>query len=138
MTAIYQDLILAHAKAPRHFGPFAAATARRTGTSPLCGDEVELALALSSGGALTGAFTSKGCALCRASASLMMAHVIDVPPASAQSLADSFRAGFAAATPLPAPRPELEALYELKPFATRRRCVLLPWETLAETLEDLR
>jgi len=138
MTAIYQDLILAHAKEPRHFGPFAAATVRRTGTSPLCGDEIELALALAPDGALTGAFTSKGCALCRASASLMMAHVIGVPSAAAQALAGSFRAGFAAAPLPPAPRPDLEALYELKPFATRRRCVLLPWETLAETLEDLR
>lgn len=116
---VYQDKILAHAKAPRHYGESPNATVRRTGVNPLCGDEVTL-FYTPLGSVQTLQFISKGCALCRASASLMLTAAEGRPQQEWGALAWD------------------PALQELAAsFPSRTRCIELPWETFAQLQHDL-
>lgn len=116
---VYQQRVMEHAKTPRHHGELRDFTHRRTGTNPLCGDEITL-FAGSVGGTQVLQFVSKGCALCRASASLMLDVVLASPRPAWASLA---------------PGPELQEVESQ--FPSRARCVRLPWETFAQLLREL-
>ena len=64
-------MILDHNRRPRNFGPLAAATHRANGHNPLCGDRLTLALDVKDGVIADVKFEGNGCAISKASASLM-------------------------------------------------------------------
>jgi len=135
----YQALILEHAKSPRGWGSLAPGTAlvgERSGVNPLCGDQVTLRLGhLPAGGATVG-FESQGCALCRASASILAEAAAGLAPAALRQLVNTFRAEFPGAEPPAAWLPAaVLALYDLRRYPARQHCVMLAWETLAELME---
>ena len=130
---MYQDLLLAHASSPAHRGPLGGVHRVLHGVNPLCGDEIDLYV----GGTqdeLVATFESRGCALCRASASIMLETVNGVARDVATAEVRRFIAHFlaprldAAAAAMSA---GVRALLDLRAFPARTRCVLLPWETLA-------
>ncbi len=133
----YQDQIMEHAQRPRNYGAAKAPTRQRVGFNPLCGDEITLFFGASAD-APELSFVAKGCALCRASASLMTENSRQILPSAWESWIEGFRSAFGAATRGErfAATPGLEALFDVAPFASRARCVLLPWNTLREMLDD--
>src|SRR5271165_940529 len=71
---LYQDLILDHYKSPRNYGTLPGAVLIHQ-ENPSCGDQIDLQVAFD-GSHLTGIrFTSQGCAISRASASMMTVAV---------------------------------------------------------------
>jgi nitrogen fixation NifU-like protein len=116
---MYQDIFLDHSKNPRHHGEPSRHLAQRTGVNPLCGDEVTLFYGRD-GETQVLQFVSKGCALCKASASLMLEAAHASPSSAWGQLA---------------PRAEVKALAEQ--FPARARCVMLAWETFAQLLSDI-
>ena len=135
---LYQDALLAHAKAPHHAGRLVEAD--RTGTAhavnALCGDEITLDVAVGAN-SIRGAFESKGCALCRASASIMLDAVASFAPRAALALGARLRAELGGADPDSTTWPgETASLLSLKAFPARSRCVLLPWDALATALAE--
>ena len=71
LNELYQEVILDHNRRPRNFGPLATATHRANGHNPLCGDRLTLALDVKDGVIADVKFEGNGCAISKASASLM-------------------------------------------------------------------
>ena len=68
---LYRELILDHAKSPRHFGTLANATHTAEGINPLCGDKLHLYLEVEGETIKDVSFEGSGCAISVASASLL-------------------------------------------------------------------
>jgi len=81
---LYRELILDHARNPRHFGKLDDATHTAAGINPLCGDKLKLYLRLDAAKKIDAAsFEGSGCAISVASASLLTDAIIglDTPQA---------------------------------------------------------
>ena len=141
LAKLYQEIILAHHRAPHHFGPLPAATHRAKLSNPLCGDEVTISAVVDGGVVSVCHFLGHGCALCRASASLLTdaiqgqnRHAIEqlskLVFAFLQDSADSERDDQARAD-----LGDLVALSGVREYPSRRRCATLPWEALHKALQ---
>ena len=69
--SIYRDLLLEHARHPNNCGRLESPDLRATAFNPLCGDELELTLAVSEDIIQDCKTTVRGCSICQASASIM-------------------------------------------------------------------
>ena len=79
MDSLYREVILEHYKQPHHHGHLAAPTVAIEVDNPLCGDRLQIELALESGQLTDMAFTGRGCAISQAGASLLSDEVIGRP-----------------------------------------------------------
>ena len=71
LRELYQSVILDHNKRPRNFGALEGANRAAQGHNPLCGDRLRVELRVEDGVVTDVAFSGDGCAISRASASLM-------------------------------------------------------------------
>src|ERR1035437_5282483 len=71
MDDLYRDYILEHYRRPHNFGILEAPTSSYEGSNPLCGDRITMMLETADGVVRDVAFTSRGCAISQASASLL-------------------------------------------------------------------
>lgn len=145
---LYQKAILEHDKAPRHAVAVAAPTHRAEANNPLCGDRVALTLSLVDGRIADIGCEVKGCAICRASGSMLAERAIGGESAEvletgrrfiaalAPAPAAEASAGEAAASPAAAGEAwgPLAALLEARRYPNRQRCATLPWEALEAAL----
>ena len=88
---LYQDVVMDHKRAPRHFGTLAAPTHQARGQNPQCGDDLRVALVVDDGRVSDIRFHGQGCAICMASASMMSEAVKGKDIAAAQTLQQHFR-----------------------------------------------
>ena len=73
---LYQEVILDHNRKPRNWGALAGANHRAEGHNPLCGDNIGLTLSVDVGNTVDAVgFEGDGCAICKASASMMTTAV---------------------------------------------------------------
>ena len=141
LASLYQGIILEHNARPRNCGPLAFCTHEARAHNPLCGDTVALRLRVDAGTITAAGFEGDGCALCRASASLLTLAVTGHTPIEATALADAIDA-LVSPTHDPSPEPEEEerrlgdlvALRGVREVPARRRCATLPWEALRAAL----
>jgi nitrogen fixation NifU-like protein len=131
---MYQEEILEHARHPRYRGALAPPARAKTLENRLCGDAVTVYLGIGAGGGACLTFESIGCSLCRASASILAEAAQGLPLAAVAALVARFRATFLAVGDAPPEAAAVAELYGLRRYPTRERCVLLPWEALAELL----
>ena len=68
---LYQEVVLDHGKRPRNFGPLEGATHRAEGLNPLCGDHFTVYAKVDGGVVREAKFEGSGCAISKASASVM-------------------------------------------------------------------
>ena len=71
MVSIYQEIILQHSAHPHNFGRLPSATNKIILDNPLCGDVIQMEVEIESGIVKRAMFTGKGCAISKASASLL-------------------------------------------------------------------
>ena len=72
LRELYRELILDHARSPRHFGKLEQATHSAEGINPLCGDKLRMYLRVDADDTISDArFEGSGCAISVASASLL-------------------------------------------------------------------
>ena len=71
LDQLYQELILDHNAHPRNFGSLPDATAEAVGDNPLCGDHIEVQVCMQGDTLRDIRFSGQGCAIAKASASLM-------------------------------------------------------------------
>lgn len=138
---LYQDAIIAHARAPHGLGALSPCDSRHSVINRLCGDEVEVFVRQTENGHLQLGFTAKACALCRASGSILMTLADGRTRADAMALVDAFMPRFSDLSlpdDAPAVPPGTEALYSIRAFPSRSQCVLLPWQALAGALAQLK
>jgi nitrogen fixation NifU-like protein len=135
-TDLYQELILDHNRRPRNYGRLGVATHSAVGDNPLCGDHLELFLAVEGGVIRDLSFEGSGCAISRASTSLMTTMLKGKSIAEAQALATEFH-GLVTAAPSASPSErlgKLVALAGVRQFPMRVKCATLAWHTLAAAL----
>jgi len=136
LTDLYQEVVLDHGKRPRNFGPLEGATHRAEGLNPLCGDRITVFAKLEGGALREARFEGSGCAISKASASVMTGAVKGKTPAEIDALFDRFHR---LVTEGPAPGDE-EALGKLAAFSgvhdypTRVKCASLAWHALRAAL----
>ena len=137
---LYRQLILDHARSPRHFGKLAAATHRATGINPLCGDRLDLYLQLDeSRNIVAAAFEGSGCAISVASASLLTDGIIGLSASAAQENVRAVIAHLTAATDItgqPLDLGKIRALDGVRKYPSRVKCATLAWHALDSALEN--
>ena len=97
---LYRDLILDHARNPRHFGKLDHATHTAEGINPLCGDKLRLYLDVDPDETIrSAAFEGSGCAISVASASLLTDTIIGLSSSDAIAFFDAVTAQLAGDDP---------------------------------------
>ncbi|HZP91874.1 MAG TPA: SUF system NifU family Fe-S cluster assembly protein [Burkholderiales bacterium] len=129
---LYQEVILDHNRKPRNWGRLAAPSHRAEGLNPLCGDHIWLTLNVADGRVAEIAFEGEGCAICKASASMMTANVKGRTVDEAEQLVREFRdmatGNLDASTPSHLGR--LTVFSGVRDLPSRVKCAILPWHTL--------
>jgi nitrogen fixation protein NifU and related proteins len=138
LRELYQEVILDHNKRPRNFGHLDEANRHAEGRNPLCGDHLTVYLDVEDGIIKGASFEGAGCAISRASASLMTDAVKGKPVEEVERLFSEFHKMVTAGVD-----PEVEeALGKLavfcgvREFPSRVKCASLAWHTLHAALEE--
>jgi nitrogen fixation protein NifU and related proteins len=136
LSDLYQEVILDHNKRPRNFHVLEDATHVAEGYNPLCGDRLSLYVRLDAGRIADIGFQGSGCAISKASASLMTDSLKGRPVEEVRAMFDRFHR--MVTTP---PDIEVEdlgklsALAGVREFPVRVKCASLAWHTLKAALE---
>jgi nitrogen fixation protein NifU and related proteins len=135
MRDLYRELILDHARSPRHFGKLTNASHQAEGINPLCGDKLKLYFRIGPGKQIEEAtFEGSGCAISVASASLMTETVIGLTTDQAlQYFYDLTALLTGKISSAIEPHPDLgklKALEGVKEFPSRVKCATLAWHAL--------
>ena len=137
---LYRDLVLDHARNPRHFGKLARATHSAEGINPLCGDKLKLYLEVGADETIrSAAFEGSGCAISVASASLLTDTVIGLSSGEAITFFDAVTAQLAGNEPQDGNRVDLgklRALTGVRDYPSRVKCATLAWHALKSALRQ--
>ncbi|MBI1722643.1 MAG: SUF system NifU family Fe-S cluster assembly protein [Gemmatimonadetes bacterium] len=135
---LYQQIIIDHNRNPRNFRKLDDANRTAHGDNPLCGDKITLYLRLDGEVIADAGFQGSGCAISKASASLMTSAVKGKTATEAERLFHAFHA-MVTADPLAPPDSgslgKLAAFAGVRQFPARVKCANLSWHTLHAALE---
>jgi nitrogen fixation protein NifU and related proteins len=138
LDALYQEIILDHNRRPRNYGELAGADRTVAGRNPLCGDEMTLWVRVENDRIAEARFIAQGCAVSKASASLMTTAVKGKTREEAGALfervhklvtgklSEDERTGMG----------PLAALGGVSKFPIRVKCASLPWHALKKALDE--
>jgi len=133
---LYQEVILEHSKAPRNFRVSPAATQKAEGFNPLCGDRFTVYITMDGDAIRDISFQGSGCAISKASASMMTQVVKGKSAADAEKLFDSFhRLCTGQHTNGDADLGKLTVFSGVSGYPARVKCATLAWHTLQAALE---
>ena len=134
---LYQDVVMDHKRAPRHFGTLPAPTHQARGQNPSCGDDLQVTLNVAQDRIEDIRFSGQGCAICIASASMMTEAVIGRDIVEVQALQQRFRAVLTGQLePEGADLGKLVSLAGVRQYPSRIKCALLGWHALMHALAD--
>ena len=135
---LYQEVILDHNKHPRNFGELEGADRHADGYNALCGDRLAVYLNLDGDRITEVAFLGSGCAISKASASLMTDAVKGKTLPEARRLFEEFLALLTdAAAALDERRlGKLAVFAGVRDYPTRVKCASLAWHTLRAAVDD--
>ena len=136
LSDLYQEIILDHNKRPRNFREISGCTCAAEGHNPLCGDEVKVFVQMEGDKLSDVAFTGQGCAISRASASLLTAKTKGRTADDARTMFGQVRNMLLGpeAEP-PGGLGDLAALSGVRKFPARIKCAMLPWHALEAALD---
>ena len=138
LDELYQSVILDHNKSPRNFRELPDATAHAVGRNPLCGDAYTVWLKVDGDQVADAAFQGNGCAISKASASLMTTAVKGKSVAEAEALFDRFHEMLTGgATDLTGMPGGVKALGGVRAFPMRVKCATLSWHAMKQALETV-
>lgn len=139
LNDLYQETILEHNKNPRNFREIEDADKRALGNNPLCGDALQVFVKMDGDKVSDVAFKGSGCAISKASASMMTQTVKGKTREEAERLFDEFHKMVTGELNVDT---EDNHLGKLKIFAgvlefpARVKCASLSWHTLNAALSD--
>lgn len=139
LDSLYQEIILEHNRKPKNFRVMDDANRKVEGHNPLCGDQMTLWLKLDDGRISDVSFQGIGCAISKASASMMTAAVKGKTADEARALAEHMHDIFIGKVKIDAEREALGSLASLggvSQFPLRVKCASLPWHALRSALDD--
>ena len=127
---LYQEVILDHNRRPRNFRALTGGR-QAEGHNPLCGDRLTVYVRVEDGAIADVGFQGSGCAIAKASASLMTETVKGQTLSDASALLERFRRMMMAPPGSPVDQlGELAALAGVRQFPTRVKCATLAWHAL--------
>ncbi len=134
---LYQEILLEHNNKPRNYRKLEDANRQADGYNPLCGDQITLYLKVEGDVITDVSFQGVGCAISRASASMLTQSIKGETLATAEEIFDGFHALIT--------NPDADVDYDLlgdlemlsgvSAFPTRIKCAVLPWHTLNAAIE---
>jgi nitrogen fixation protein NifU and related proteins len=136
---LYQETILDHHKRPRNFRVLEGATARAAGHNPLCGDRVEVFVRMDGDKIVEVSFQGSGCAISKASASMMTDSVAGLTRGQAAAVFDQFQAlvtGTSDVAPEGPAASKLEVFVGVRDYPSRVKCATLAWHALQAALRQ--
>jgi len=135
LQELYQSVILDHNRKPRNFGALDGANRSADGKNPLCGDQVTVTLHVVDDVIEDVKFTGHGCAISKASASLMTASVKGKSRVDAEALFQKFHALVLGQDPEQGKSlGQLVVFSGVSRFPVRVKCASLAWHTLKAAL----
>jgi len=137
---LYQEVILDHNRTPRNFGGLPGANRRAEGFNPLCGDRITVQVDLEDDAVKEIRFEGSGCAISKASASMMTESVKGRTRAEAEALFREFHRLLTedGAVADPATLGKLVVFSGVREFPVRVKCATLAWHTLRAALRNER
>lgn len=138
LSELYQEILLEHNNRPRNFRKVADASRTAEGFNPLCGDQITLYLRLEGDRIADVGFQGVGCAISRASASMMTQSVKGLKLEEAGQLFGAFHRMITE----PQSEPDYDLLGDLETLAgvneypTRIKCAILPWHAMNSALNN--
>jgi nitrogen fixation NifU-like protein len=137
LTDLYQEVILDHNRSPRNFGSLPSANRTAIGHNPLCGDQLTVYLRMEGDVIKEVRFEGKGCAISKASASLMTEALAGKTAEEAEALFQKFHALLMGP---PDVKPDVRSFGKLavfggvREFPVRVKCATLAWHTVHAAL----
>ena len=135
LTDLYQQVIMDHNKSPRNFQKLPAANRVAQGHNPLCGDRVTVYLHLKDNVIEDISFEGSGCAISKASASMMTTALKGKTKAEAEKIFHQFHDMIMKGGQPPEDLGKLAAFSGVNKFPARVKCAILPWHAVVATLE---
>ncbi len=138
LSDLYQQVILDHNKKPRNYGRLEGANRVAEGHNPLCGDQLTVFLEMDGGVVRDVSFEGTGCAISKASASMMTQSVKGKTREEAQTLFDEFHRmvlGELDEEAAPNSLGRLKIFAGVRDYPARVKCASLSWHTLNAALE---
>ena len=138
LDELYQEVILDHNKSPRNFRAMGHANRKAEGYNPLCGDHVTVFVQLEDGMIRDISFQGSGCAISKASASLMTAELKGKNESAAQTLFENVHrmlTGDASDDQAAGKVGKLQILSGVCRFPARVKCASLAWHTVNAALK---
>jgi nitrogen fixation NifU-like protein len=118
MDDLYREIILEHYKNPHHFGSVKNHTHAQEGNNPFCGDRIRIECRIEKGKVKDAAFSGEGCAISKASASMLMDKILDQTVDYLQAFS----------------KDDMVKMLGISLSPTRLKCALLPLEVLQKTI----
>ena len=137
LRELYQEVILDHNRRPRNFGDLGDANRSAEGYNPLCGDRLTVRVRVAEGRVEEIAFVGDGCAISKASASLMTESVKGRTEEEVEALRMAFQDLVKGEVePDPDRHGKLAVLAGVSGFPMRVKCATLAWHTVVAALEN--
>ena len=141
LSDLYQEVILDHNRSPRNFKKLDDADRNADGYNPLCGDQITVYVKLDNGVIREVSFLGSGCAISKASASMMTASLKGKTVDEAETMFDRVHRMLTGGSNPAADAQELgklAALSGVSNFPARVKCATLSWHTLRSALKGER
>ncbi len=135
LRELYQEVILEHSKNPRNYRKPDAANRTAEGYNPLCGDHFHLYLRMEGDRISDIGFEGSGCALSKASASMMTSALKGRTRGEAESLFARFHSLITGKNGSGAELGKLSVFAGVSEFPVRVKCVSLAWHTMLAALK---
>jgi nitrogen fixation NifU-like protein len=138
LSELYQQVILDHNKKPRNFQKLEGANRTAEGFNPLCGDQLTVYLLMDEGAVREVSFVGSGCAISKASASMMTQAVKGKTRDEARALFEEFHrmvTGELDEESEPNHLGRLKIFAGVRDYPARVKCASLPWHTMHAALE---
>ena len=139
LSDLYQQAVLDHNNRPRNFGRLENANGSAQGYNPLCGDIINVEVVLDGDKISEVGFQGEGCAISKASASMMTELVKGLDRKSAGELFETFHSSVTGESEMDMMEAidklgKLAALSGVSAFPMRVKCASLAWHTLKAAL----
>ncbi len=139
LSDLYQQAVLDHNNRPRNFGRLPNANGSANGYNPLCGDMINVEVLMDGDTVREVGFQGEGCAISKASASMMTELVKGLDRKATEELLETFHQSVTGEINMDMMEAidklgKLAALSGVSEFPMRVKCATLPWHTLKAAL----
>jgi len=137
LRELYQEIILDHNKDPRNFGRVENCTHHAEGYNPLCGDQLSITMRVEDGVIRDVKFEGEGCAISKATASLLTSELIGKTEADAERVFTALQETVTSSrdSEIAAELGKLSVVAGVREFPARVKCATLAMHTVRNALK---